>query len=404
MAFRIRGGYSPLYFLASLGSGGLAVSFYIYLMFMIPHPGTPLITADTLLPLIQEGTLKSVLILGAMAGIAYFAQLHYRLLVWNIRQYLEFKETAACSDLIKSSKSVSLMVMPLTYAMTINVSFVVGAVFVPGLWSVVEYLFPFAIMGFLAVGVYAMKLFISFITSVITQGGYSASENNNFSQLIAIFAFAMIAVGLAAPGAMSHYKEISAIGLFFSIFFASIAMLMLTVKLLMGFKAIFEHGVSKEASATLWIMIPILTLLGITFVRWSFGFAHNFEQVQHPPFFLLFILTSVLLSIQIVFGLIGYFAMKKNGYFEEFLNSDRISPASYALVCPGVAFFVFGFFFLNFGLVKNGIIELNSAAFLLLIVPLVYVQFKTVMTMFKLNRKMLTQPLQSGSVSSVQPS
>ena len=36
--------YSPLYFLAALGNGGLAVSFFIYLMFMLPHPHTPIPT------------------------------------------------------------------------------------------------------------------------------------------------------------------------------------------------------------------------------------------------------------------------------------------------------------------------------------------------------------------------
>ena len=33
--------YSPLYFLASLGAGGLSVTFFMYLMFWVPHPGQP---------------------------------------------------------------------------------------------------------------------------------------------------------------------------------------------------------------------------------------------------------------------------------------------------------------------------------------------------------------------------
>jgi len=33
--------YNPLYFLASLGAGGLSVTFFMYLMFWIPHPGQP---------------------------------------------------------------------------------------------------------------------------------------------------------------------------------------------------------------------------------------------------------------------------------------------------------------------------------------------------------------------------
>jgi hypothetical protein len=31
--------YSPLYFLAALGAGGLSVTFFMWLMHWLPHPG-----------------------------------------------------------------------------------------------------------------------------------------------------------------------------------------------------------------------------------------------------------------------------------------------------------------------------------------------------------------------------
>ena len=37
--------YRPLYFLSALGMGGLAVSFFMYLMFLTKHPKTPLPTS-----------------------------------------------------------------------------------------------------------------------------------------------------------------------------------------------------------------------------------------------------------------------------------------------------------------------------------------------------------------------
>lgn len=39
--------YSPTYFLAALGAGGAAVSFFMYLMFMTPHPDTPIPTWES---------------------------------------------------------------------------------------------------------------------------------------------------------------------------------------------------------------------------------------------------------------------------------------------------------------------------------------------------------------------
>ena len=47
--------YSPLYFLAALGLGGLAVSFFMWLMFWVPHPGKPVPTFEDIAAVLQAG-------------------------------------------------------------------------------------------------------------------------------------------------------------------------------------------------------------------------------------------------------------------------------------------------------------------------------------------------------------
>lgn len=381
--------YSPLYFLAALGPGGLAVSFYIYLFFMVPHPGTPMATADFIFPLIAQKTAISVLLLLDYAIILFLAFLHFRLLIWNIREYRLFKQTQAFQQLKTGNQEVSLMAIPLTYAMSINVCFVLGAILVPGLWSVVEYLFPFAMAGFLAVGVYAMRLFLNYATRIMVTKSFDFVQNNNLSQMIAIFAFSMVAVGLAAPGAMSHHKEVSALGIFFSVFFSTVAISLIILKITLGFKSILEQGISREASVSLWIMLPILTLLGITFVRYTYGFAHNFDNTDDVSRSWLFLLTSGVLSLQVMFGLLGFYTMQKLDYFNEFIHGSTKSVSSFAIICPGVAFAVFGFFFVHQGLVLNDIIQQFSVAYFLTLAPFTFVQIKTAQLIFKLNRKML---------------
>ncbi|MGB3751284.1 MAG: hypothetical protein WA945_06915, partial [Arcobacteraceae bacterium] len=220
---------------------------------------------------------------------------------------------------------------------------------------------------------------------LLTTGDFDFEQNNNLSQMISIFAFAMIAVGFAAPGAMSHHIEINALGIFCSIFFASISLLLLLIKLTLGFKGMLKYGVSSEASPTLWIMIPILTLLGITFVRISFGLDHHFNTPLSPS--TLFTLTSFVVALQIIFGLLGYSVMKKLKYFETYVDGDKKSPVSFALICPGVAFFVFGMFFVNMGLTLNGVIEKYSLVYFLFMIPFMFVQFKTIVLLFKLKKK-----------------
>jgi len=382
--------YSPLYFLASLGAGGLAVSFYIYMFFMVPHPDTPMATADFIFPLVAQMDFISLLLVLDYAVILFFAFLHFRMLIWNIREYRLYRQSEAFQQLKTTNQEVSLMAIPLTYAMTINVCFVLGAILVPRLWTVVEFLFPFAMAGFLAVGIYAMRLFLDYATRLIVQKSFDFVQNNNLSQMIAIFAFSMVAVGLAAPGAMSHYKQVSAIGIFLSVFFSTVSISLIIFKVTLGFKSILEQGISRESSVSLWIMIPILTLLGITFVRYTYGFAHNFDQAGHVSKPWLFLMTSGIISLQVMFGLLGFYTMKKLDYFNEFLYGSTKSVASFAIICPGVAFMVFGFFFVHQGLVLNEVIRQFSVAYFIILIPFIYVQARTVQILFTLNRKMLS--------------
>lgn len=374
--------YNPLYFLASLGAGGLAVSFFMYPNFMLPHAGPILTFNEAYAFLMGADKLTAILLSGAMFAIAALAILHFRLLFWNISEYRKFKKTDEFKALKNSNREISLMVIPLTLAMSVNISFILGALFVPDLWSVVEYLFPVSIVAFLAIGVYALSILGDYFTRIFTKGDFNFSQNNNFAQMIAVFALMMISVGFAASGAMSHHKEINAIGMFLSIFFLSIASILLVIKMTLAFKSTLEHGVDKGTSASLWMMIPILTLIGITVIRLTMGLHHGFEEALSKPSF--FIITSTVISLQIFIGLMGYKIMKSVGYFKDHSQGDSANAGSFALICPGVAFFVFGMFFLIFGLVKNDLITLMSPAFFVLLAPLVLIQLQTLRVFFRL--------------------
>lgn len=377
--------FSPMCFLASLGSGGLSVSFFMYLMFLVPHPNTPMATYDFIMPTLLKGDWLSFVVSFSLVFIIAFAFLHFKLLIWNTKQFNLYKKTKNYQELINSNSQITLMTIPLTYAMTINVCFVLGAVFIPGLWGIVEYLFPFALFGFMIVGFFALKIFFEYFSRLLIKGDFDFSKNNNLSQMISIFALSMIAVGFAAPGAMSHNLVINSIGIFAALFFASLAIFLMFIKLTMGFKNMFEKGLALEAAPSIWIVIPILTLLGITFIRVSFGLEHNYATPLNKSS--LFVFTSTVLSLQIIFGILGYMVMKKMNYFEKYIHSDDKSAVSFSLICPGVAFFVFGMFFINFGLAYNGIITKYSIAYFIIMIPFIYIQIKTIIYFFKLYKK-----------------
>jgi hypothetical protein len=382
--------YHPLYFLAALGAGGLTVTFFLYFLFLVPHPATPMVTADDLLALWAAGPewLRPLLLLG-VGGIVAMAALHLRLLVWNLAHYRRWRRSEAYPRMVAANKDVALMTLPLTLTMTINVLFVVGSVLVPGLWGYAEYLFPGVLVVLLVIGVWALRLYGGYLARLVMTGSFDFIGNANLGQMMPIFAFAMIAVAFAAPGAMSHNQVVNAFGLFFAIFFLSLSALLGGVKLVVGVNAMLRHGISASAAPSLWILIPILTLSGITLVRLIMGLDHAFAlDVPEPA---LFVLTSVILSLEILFGLLGYVVMQRLGYFRDYVAGNEHSPGAYSLICPGVAFFVFGWFWIMFGLVGNGLVTPLTPAFFVLLLPLIFVQWKSLETLLRLNRKLLSR-------------
>ena len=116
--------YSPLYFLAALGAGGLAVTFFMYLMFWVPHPAQPVPVFEDIIRYFDAAGLagKFMVVLAAL-GIAVFAGLHIGLLVWNLRQFAIFRHGDPYAALHRSNAETQLKAMPLTLAMAINVGF-----------------------------------------------------------------------------------------------------------------------------------------------------------------------------------------------------------------------------------------------------------------------------------------
>jgi hypothetical protein len=277
------------------------------------------------------------------------------------------------------------MTLPLTFAMTINVCFVSGSLFVPKLWSFVEYLFPGAIIGFAACGIYALVLFFKYFQNMLISGNFDCSKNNNLGQMIAIFTFSMVAVGLSAAAAMSHVQASATIGMFGTLFFLTIAIIIGIVQMVLGFRAMLTQGIDEEGSVSLWIMIPITTLFGIAILRLVHGIEHYYGTHYSAGFY--FGVTSVLVSIQLFFGILGYGVLKKINYFKNYIFGDKSSASTYAIICPGVALFVFGMFFMQYGLVKTGVLTKFSILYFIILLLFSVVQFITFYLFLKIDKK-----------------
>lgn len=381
---KLGGRYSPLYFLAALGAGGLMVTFFMYLMFWVPHPGQPVPVFEDILAAFQTGApMMKIAVVAAWLGIAVFAYIHFRLLIWNLGEIGRFRKTQAFADLMTSNNQVQLMAVPLTLAMAVNGGFILGLVYVPGLWSIVEYLFPAALLAFAAIGVYAFRLLGGFFGRALTEGGLDCSKNNSFAQLLPAFALAMIGVGLAAPAAMSTVEAVAVTSYILSTFFIVSAVIIGTIALFLGFRSMLENGASTEAAPTLWVAIPILTVISIALVRQGHGIHVHLDV--HGNAADNFLMLTNMLAVQLLFGLLGALVLKRIGYFKTYVFGTLKSAGSYALVCPGVALAVLVHFYANKGLVGAGIVEKFSTGYWLVSAVALVLQIVTILLVFRLN-------------------
>ena len=390
--------YSPLYFLASLGAGGLSVTFFMYLFFWVAHPNQPVPVFEDVAAAWAQGNLpQQFAIVVAYLGIAFFVVLNVRSFLWNVSALGRFKKTDAYTTLRNSNAETTLLAAPLAAAMTVNALFIVGMAFVPGLWSVVEYLFPMALVAFGLIGIWALRIIGDFLGRVLSKGGvYDMTAHNSFAQLLPAFALSMVSVGFAAPAAMSTTPATVAVAMIGSTFFGVAAVLYTLVAAITAFNSMLHHGTAKEAGPTLMVIVPIVTILSILLMRQEHGLHTTFEVHASDGETLVFL--ARMIAIQVLFLMLGMTVLRRQGYFKDFVMGPKTSPGSYALICPGVAFAVLIHFFVNKGLVAAGVIEKFGVTFWAVTAIALASQALMIWLLLRLNRQHFGKPAEAQAV------
>lgn len=384
--------YVPTYFLASLGAGGLVVTFFMYLMFWVPHAGRPVPVFEDIMAAFATGgiAMKASIVL-AYVGIAFFSVMNLRTLVWNFAALSKFRSSEKWTAFRTSNAESTLLAAPLAAAMTVNAMFIVGLVFVPRLWSIIEFLFPAAILAFLGLGVWALALIGRFLGRILSEGGaFDLTQHNSFGQLLPAFALSMIGVGLAAPAAMSTVPAVVGLSLILSSFFAVAAILYTLIAGITAFSAMLRHGSAPEAAPTLMIIIPLMTVLGILGLRQTHGLHGLNGTTGHATDTLMFL--ARLLSVQILFLGLGLVVLARQHYAARFLTGTGASAGSYALVCPGVALSVMMHFFANKGLTASGLIAKFGMVYWSVTDIALIAQVAMILLVLRLNRMHFSSP------------
>ena len=303
--------WSPLYFLVPLGEGGLAVTFFMFLMFWVPHPDRPVPVFEDMLSAFSTGGLPmKAAILVAVTGIAGFAFLNIKMLIRNLARFSDFRKTDSYTKLANS---------------------------------------------------------------------------NGETQLLPAFALSMVAVGMAAPAAMSTVPLTVGVSMIALIMLGTIAGLYAFVAAISAFNSMLHHGTSRESVPTLMVVVTILTVLGIMIMRQEHGLHTTFDAQGGVADNLL--LTTTILAVQLVFLALGLLVLRRQKYADAYLRGEGNSAGAYALVCPGVAVSVMLQFWINEGLVRAGLVAKFGVAFWSLTLLAIASQAAMIVLVFVLNHR-----------------
>lgn len=382
--------FQVLHILAALGAAGMTASFFFIVNFTTKHPGDVFISWDVLLRDYLGGTSAHQIVVQLyMLGATLSAVLHFVLLSRWFKGFNQFKRTEAFEKLKNSNAEVQLMAIPLTLTMTMNVFFILGAMFIPGLFSeitlfgITAQLIDFMMVGagvyFTLMLVLALKIFSVYWMRLV-DGNLDFIQNSNLAQLLAIFAFGMIGVSLGALS-LSKVSGIALYGMSMAYIVITLTIFLGLIKLIIGFKSMFEEGIAAPATVTLLLPMVITGMIVVGLLRADFGAIHALDCMRDSTYHLH--VTTIGLGFSIFVALFALSVMRRKKYF-QLLHEGKLDSTAFALICPGFAFEVQMVMWLNIGLVFTGFVTFGSTAYFALWTPMILVQLATIYFFYKL--------------------
>jgi len=382
--------FQVLHILAALGAAGMTASFFFIVNFTTAHPGDVFISWNVLRRDYLGGTsAHQLLVQFYMLGATLSALLHFVLLRRWFKGFKTFRKTQAYQNLKNSNAEVQLMAIPLTLTMSMNVLFILGAMYIPGLFSdvslfgisaqLIDFMMVAAGVYFTAMLALGLKIF-SIYWMRLVDGNLDFIQNSNLAQLLAIFAFGMIGVSLGALS-LSKVDLIALYGMSMAYIVITLTIFLGFIKLIMGFKSMFEEGVKAPTTVTLLLPMVITGMIVVGLLRADFGSIHALDAMRDATYHLH--ITTIGLGFSFFVALFAISVMIRKGYF-KLLNQGKLDSSAFALICPGFAFEVQMVMWLNVGLVFTGFVTFGSTAYFALWTPMLLIQLVTIYFFIKL--------------------
>jgi len=379
--------YSPLYFFNAFAAGGLALSFFMYLLWTARCLYSSVPSFDILMPMVVDTSLfTSFVSLIGLAGFLFFTILHTLLLRWNIQSFKRWQLTVPYKTFEKSADKTVLLAIPMTLSLTLLLLVLTLSMALPFIFTILEPLLGLALVILSVLGVRALKIYIVFFLHLITQPSHDEAYGNNLGQIIAMLAFSMLGLAFAILSACSTIKITLVLGFLLATFFLTLTAFIALFWFGPRLSSLTERKISPESSPLFLAATGIVCLNGVTFHYLGRTLLSAFgSNVDAGDFVLTF---GYLFAANLLLGTIGYILVKSHGFWARLLRGEVYAAGLYALVCPCLALLIFGQYFLNVGLTQSDIIEPWGLFYWLLSLPLIFAQLYIIRLFFRLNAKL----------------
>ncbi|MCK5536641.1 MAG: hypothetical protein KAI79_07425 [Bacteroidales bacterium] len=322
--------FSPLLFLGSLGSGGLAIAFFAILQYTIDF-GPGLVKMSHIHDGDFSALMKSMYLIFE-GGMIFFTALHLVMTLVFLKMLFSWMKTDDYKNTLNNPITNSSLITPfISLTMTMNVFLAVVRYFIPAFSDDLQALMLPGLISWAILWFFLMKAEIK-ILGISFMKGFNINDIH-FGWLLHPFALSMVTVtgaGVAAMAMNPMYAHISFIMLSIS---GTKGLFLLLVKLVALFTSHFaKDGLpEKQFMPSFLIVIPIVTLFSISAYRIGHYLEHHYGSHLSAYFM---IVTVVPFAFQLWYMTFGLHLLKK--YFNSHFRRE-FHVSQWGLVCPFVA-------------------------------------------------------------------
>lgn len=332
--------FNMLWFIMALGFGGTSVAGFAFLNNTLPR--NPPMKGMLYLDKINEyagnlGGIYATLANYMKVHMLVFGVMHLTALAivtllyinWRRQHPKEFQALRA------DSHRNSVLIAPvLAYGMAFNVFLVIGYVFIDWMRINMQLLLPYASGVYGLLWLWTMGTAIH-LQAIALKNGFDVNKMH-FGWLLIPFALAMTTVTGTGIAYLAHGALADSV-FFLSIISFTMAFFLLLVKVFSLFKSHYAKGLPEkiEFLPAFFMVVPIVTLLTISILRYGYYFQHKFH-VQLPEASFAFVVT-VGFGLMTWYLALGLFMLRD--YFKNYLFSmEYFDESQWGLICPMVAY------------------------------------------------------------------